>query len=116
MQATVEACLAELEGIEPPEPNAKRPKRAMKLGDGETLHPYVAKIIDSVEARIKTDDDPARALFIGANEAVRRANGHCIPDLDAVLSRMQQTAIGEGVAPLERILIRWTHIRHCENS
>jgi hypothetical protein len=61
----------------------------------------VAKIINNAEARIKTDEDPARALFIGANEVVRRANGHCIPDLDAVLGRMRHAAIGEGVAPAE---------------
>jgi hypothetical protein len=106
MLATAEACLAELEGIEPSPPKPKRAKRAMKLGDGETTHPYVAKIIDNAEARIRTDEDPARALFLGANEAVRRANGHCIPDLDAVLGRLEASAIGEGVdrADAEKII------------
>jgi DNA polymerase family A len=62
MEAVVEACLDELEGIEPPPLRPKRAPRAMRLGDGETLHPYVAKIISNAEARIRTDDDPARAL------------------------------------------------------
>jgi DNA polymerase I len=101
MQALVEQCLLELEGIEPPPPKPKRAKRAMQLGDGKTLHPYVAKIIENADARIKTDEDPARALFIGANEAVRRANGRCFPDIDAVLGRLQQTAVGEGVPQAE---------------
>jgi hypothetical protein len=103
MQATVEACLAELEGIEPPPPKSKRTKRAMKLGDGETLHPYVAKIIENAEARIKTDEDPVRALFIGASEVVKRANGRCVPDLDAVLGRLEQAAAGEGVAQADGV-------------
>jgi hypothetical protein len=28
---------------------------------------------------------------------VKRANGHCLPDLDATLARMQKTAEAEGV-------------------
>jgi DNA polymerase-1 len=73
IQAVVEACLAELEGVEPPPPKPKRPKRAMKLGDGETLHPYVAKVISNAEARIKTDEDPQYCPALCARE--RRERG-----------------------------------------
>ena len=100
MAAIVEQCLADLEGVEPSPPKLKvRKPKARILGDGQTLLPYTRAVIENAEKRISQSDEPERDLFLGAQTAVKFANGYCIPDLEAVLKGLGEIAFEAGVEP-----------------